>query len=216
MKFKIRNKNKAASYDVNDIEGYLTCLFFLIVYLFIAMSIISISPLKNFIDSEAPSLSGLILVGVTFLFIVILTILSLIPTYTFIYKYKEKHYPENINEKIKDCLNTPYVDKKDKEKIYLLHELIKKYGIEHSKNDQHDHFYLELDLKGNNQYNKIDYDQYDDDEKDAIQDVINHKQLTENEAIQFYNKFIDQYARPIVRSIEEKNKLKQKIVNKNI
>ena len=216
MEFRIRNKNKPASNNVSDIESFIAYLLLMIVYLIIAISIISNSPLKNFINTEAPDLSDLVVIGVTLLFVITLTIFTLIPVYSFINQYKVTHYPENMGEKIKDSLNTPYVDKKDKETVYLLHELIKKYGIEHSKNDQHNHFYLELDLKDHGQYDKIDYDQYDDDEKDVIYDVTKYKKLTENEAIQFFDQYIRNYSYPKIRSIEERNELKQRIMNKSL
>lgn len=217
MQFQIRNKNKSAAYDVNDAMAYLICAGLMLTYLSVAGSIISnYSPLKNFINTESLTPSGLIVFSMAFLSVVILTMFTFILVYHFLCKYKEKHHPENISEKVKNNLNEPYVDKNDKEKVYLLHELIKEYGIEYSTSNQSDQLYLKLYLKDNNQYNKLNYDQYDNDEKDAIQDVINYKQLTEKEAIQLFDQYIIHYSRPKIKSIEEKNKLRKRIMNKNM
>lgn len=216
MEFKIRNKNKLKTDYIDELEAYMVGLLFALIYLLISSFVIANSPLRQFINNNASIISVFIIIIMTLICICLLTSVSSIIIYKFINQYKAKHYPENISEKIKDSLNTPYVDKKDKEKVYLLHELIKKYGIEHSKNNQHDHFYLELDLKDNDQYDKIDYNQYDDDQKDVIYDLIKHKKLTENEAIQFFDQYISDYSYPKIRSIEERNELKQRIINKNM
>lgn len=217
MQFQIRNKNRSAIYDVNDGMAYLVCAGLMLIYLSVAGSIISnYSPLKNFINTESLTLSGLIVFSMAFLSVVILTMFTFILVYHFLCKYKEKHHPENTSEKVKDKLNEPYVDKNDKEKVYLLHELIKEYGIEYSTSNQSDQLYLKLYLKDNNQYNKLNYDQYDNDEKDAIQDVINYKQLTEKEAIQLFDQYIIYYSRSKIKSIEEKNELRKRIMNKNM
>lgn len=62
----------------------------------------------------------LIYLSITLIFILLLFKLA----YLF-----EKSYLSDQLENLKDDLNEPYVDPNDIEKVYLLHELIKKYGL---------------------------------------------------------------------------------------
>lgn len=214
MQFKIRNKNIMKTDYIDVGEDILLTLVSIIISALVVFSITLLTPFKVLIEGDL-TVSGLIFIIIIMcivggLSMIILAILcSLIN--------KRRLNTENYIKKVQDTLNESYIDKNDNEKVYLLHELIKKYGINYSTYDQENDLYLELNLNlDNDKYEKFNKNNYDNDRLDILNNIINHKKIDDNQAIEFFDQYISLYSKPKVRSIEERNKLKQKIENKNL
>lgn len=214
MQFKIRNKNIMKTDYIDVGEDILLTLVSIIISALVVFSITLLTPFKVLIEGDV-TVSGLIFIIIIMcivggLSMIILAILcSLIN--------KRRLNTENYIKKVQDTLNESYIDKNDNEKVYLLHELIKKYGINYSTYDQENDLYLELNLNlDNNKYEKFNKNNYDNDRLDILNNIINRKKIDDNQAVEFFDRYISLYSKPRVRSIEERNKLKQKIENKNL
>lgn len=214
MQFKIRNKNIMKTDYIDVGEDILLTLVSIIISALVVFSITLLTPFKVLIEGDL-TVSGLIFIIIIMcivggLSMIILAILcSLIN--------KRRLNTENYIKKVQDTLNESYIDKNDNEKVYLLHELIKKYGINYSTYDQENDLYLELNLNlDNDKYEKFNKNNYDNDKLDIMKNIINRKKINEDQAIEFFDQYVSLYSKPKVRSIEERNKLKQKIENKNL
>ena len=136
------------------------------------------------------------------------------------YLFRHKFYlsiygTQTMDERLQFYLNKVYVDKNDNEKVYLLHELIKKYGVEYSRDDQSQDNYIILKLN-TDKYQKIDYDDYTKDQIDGLKKVINHKKIESNETFYFFDQYIDEYISPKITTAEESLKTTQRIIDKNL
>lgn len=214
MQFKIRNKNimKTDYLELGEIPP-LTALSFILSTL-VVFPFISLTPFKDITVNDLTA-AGLIFIIIITLVVVVLSISILYILCNII--NKRRFNTENYVEKVKNTLNESYIDKNDNEKVYLLHELIKKHGIDYSTYNQENDLYLELNLNlDNNKYEKFNKNNYDNDRLDILNNIINHKKIEDNQAIEFFDQYISLYSKPKVRSIEERNKLKQKIENKNL
>ena len=120
-----------------------------------------------------------------------------------------------MDERLQFYLNKIYVDKNDNEKVYLLHELIKKYGVEYSHDDQSQDEYIILKLN-TDKYQKIDYDDYTKDQINGLKKVIEHKKIDSNETFYFFDQYIDEYISPKITTAEESLKTTQRIIDKNL
>lgn len=214
MQFKIRNKNimKTDYLELGEIPP-LTALSFILSTL-VVFPFISLTPFKDITVNDLTA-AGLIFIIIITLVVVVLSISILYILCNII--NKRRFNTENYVEKVKNTLNESYIDKNDNEKVYLLHELIKKHGIDYSTYNQENDLYLELNLNlDNNKYEKFNKNNYDNDRLDILNNIINHKKIEDNQAIEFFDQYISLYSKPKVRSIEERNELKQKIENKNL
>lgn len=219
MEFTIKNKNKDApsSLTKSDIIAYYAQIFIvsspanILLLLGVLYPILSsIFNINNF---------GFILLASILWECFWVIILPSIIIYVLRHIFYNQLYDtkESINKKIHNTLNKVYIDKNDNEKIYLLHELIKKHGLNYSDYNQHDEFNIILNLNiDDNEYKKINYDDYNVHQIDAIKKVINNKKIDIDEASQFYDKYIEIYLSPKVMSIEESNEISQRIFNKNL
>lgn len=215
MQFKIRNKNIMKTDYVDLQETIFLMLVSLIISFLVVFSFTSLTPFKDLIINDDLTVSVLIFIIIATCVVYGLSIIILIILCNII--NKRRFNTENYVEKVKNTLNESYIDKNDNEKVYLLHELIKKHGIDYSTYNQENDLYLELNLNlDNNKYEKFNKNNYDNDRLDILNNIINHKKIEDNQAIEFFDQYISLYSKPKVRSIEERNKLKQKIENKNL
>lgn len=133
---------------------------------------------------------------------------------------------ESYLEEIQSHLNTPYIDMNDKEKVYLLHELIKKYGIINNKESrsQLKNYLLDLKLdvkKSNFNFIKFTQDNYQDQSvaKMLKEDVIPQKELNLYETETFFNNYIQPALECNVqdkhKSLEELELQRSHLLNKN-
>ena len=214
MQFKIRNKNimKTDYLELGEIPP-LTALSFILSTL-VVFPFISLTPFKDITVNDLTA-AGLIFIIIITLVVVVLSISILYILCNII--NKRRFNTENYVEKVKNTLNESYIDKNDNEKVYLLHELIKKHGIDYSTYDQENDLYIELNLNLNNdKYKKFKKDDYDSDKQDIMKNIINRKKINEDQAIEFFDQYISLYSKPKVRSIEERKELQQKFENKNL
>ena len=152
----------------------------------------------------------LIYLSITLIFILLLFKLA----YLF-----EKSYLSDQLENLKDDLNEPYVDPNDIEKVYLLHELIKKYGLKKIENDcNYDvnykiNFLLNTRIKYEN-FKNVNYT--DHDLKNILEyKVIPQKELTQQQVEQFFNDEVEPILNLNKKSFEEKEVLLKRVINKN-
>ena len=131
----------------------------------------------------------------------------------------EKSYLSDQLENLKDDLNEPYVDPNDIEKVYLLHELIKKYGLKKIENDcNYDvnykiNFLLNTRIKYEN-FKNVNYT--DHDLKNILEyKVIPQKELTQQQVEQFFNDEVEPILNLNKKSFEEKEVLLKRVINKN-
>lgn len=214
MRFVIRNKNKLKTKYLDSTEIGMLFIISFLGLLFLNLIIVLLTPLRLLFISD----SSFIEVIATCIDIIILCTSSVLLTLYYINSINEiNQNNDNYIKKIKDTLNTPYIDENDREKIYLLHELIINNGIDYSKYNQENDVYLELYLKNVLQkYTKFNSKNYDTDENDIIKNIINHKKINEEQAIKFFDQYISLYSKPKVRSIEGRKELQQKFENKNL
>lgn len=215
MQFKIRNKNIMKTDYVDLQETIFLMLVSLIISFLVVFSFTSLTPFKDLTINDDLTVSGLIFIIIATCVVYGLSIIILIILCNII--NKRRFNTENYVEKVKNTLNESYIDKNDNEKVYLLHELIKKHGIDYSTYDQENDLYIELNLNLNNdKYKKFKKDDYDSDKQDIMKNIINRKKINEDQAIEFFDQYISLYSKPKVRSIEERNELTRKIENKNL
>ena len=139
-----------------------------------------------------------------------------------ILEYKSKvsnKLNSEITQKLQEELNEKYVSRDDHETVYLLHELIKKYGLEYSNIDQSDDYRLKLELNTNN-FIKFESKLYKDkDVYNELKDnVLNDKKLTEDETQKFYYKYIEHKFKPEqqkIKSLDEHYALRKRLKDKN-
>ena len=211
MKFKIRNKNYLANQSQSPDFAFILMYYISNLVGLFTVSIIIMATTRLVTDSILILLIEFILMSI--ILPVVITFITKNKAFEAFYDFFE----EDENEILQDNLNKIYVSKKDHEQIYLLHELIINHGIENSKHDQSNEINIELNLKdSNDKYHQFDEENYDSDQIDVFKEVIKYRKMSIEKASQFYDKFIDQYTRPVVRSIEERNELKQRIMNKNM
>lgn len=133
---------------------------------------------------------------------------------------------ESYLEEIQSHLNTPYIDMNDKEKVYLLHELIKKYGIINNKESRSQLKNYLLDLKfdvkkSNFNFIKFTQDNYQDQSvaKMLREEVIPQKELDLYETEEFFNNYIQPALECNVqdkhKSLEELELQRSHLLNKN-
>lgn len=122
-------------------------------------------------------------------------------------------------ENLKDDLNEPYVDPNDIEKVYLLHELIKKYDLKKIEKDcNYDvnykiNFILNTDIKYEN-FKNVNYT--DSDLKNILKyKVVPQKELTQQQVEQFFNDEVEPILNLNKKSFEEKEALLKRVINKN-
>lgn len=122
-------------------------------------------------------------------------------------------------ENLKDDLNEPYVDPNDIEKVYLLHELIKKYDLKKIEKDcNYDvnykiNFILNTDIKYEN-FENVNYT--DSDLKNILKyKVVPQKELTQQQVEQFFNDEVEPILNLNKKSFEEKEVLLKRVINKN-
>lgn len=213
MEFTIRNKNKGlpASLESEDIEvSYFAILMGAFFPNFIICAVLGAFLLN---DSN---------VVVQILYILGATLWMMLSPFILIYLFRHKIYlkiygDKTMGERLQSRLNNVYIDKNDNEKVYLLHELIKKHGINYSKNDQSDNNFLRLDINvDSSQYKEINYDNYDDNQIDAIKKVIAYKEIDSINTCYFFDQYIGEYIEPKIMTIEESNKVTQRIIDKNL
>lgn len=209
MKFKIRNKNYLENQSQSPDFAFILLHYISNLVGLFTVSIIIMAATRLVTDSILILLIEFILMSI---------ILPVVITFLTKNKAFEAFYDvRDIDETLQNDLNKIYVSKNDPEQIYFLNELIINHGIENSKHDQSNEINIELNLKeSDNKYYQFDEENYDSDQIDAFKEVIKYRKMSIEKASQFYDKFIDQYTRPVVRSIEERNKLKQRIMNKNM
>ena len=134
---------------------------------------------------------------------------------------KESHL-----EEMQSYLNTPYIDMNDKEKVYLLHELIKTYGVikDESSRSQLKNYLLDLKLdvkKSNFNFIKFTQDNYQDQSvaKMLGEDVIPQKELDLYETESFFNNYIQPALECNVqdkhKSLEELELQRSQLLTKN-
>lgn len=104
---------------------------------------------------------------------------------------------ESYLKEMQSYLNTSYINMNDKEKVYLLHELIKKYGVinDASSRSQLKNYLLDLKLdvkKSNFNFIKFTQDNYQDQSvaKMLREEVIPQKELDLFETETFFNNYI--------------------------
>lgn len=131
----------------------------------------------------------------------------------------EKSYLSDQLENLKDDLNEPYVDPNDIEKVYLLHELIKKYDLKKIEKDcNYDvnykiNFILNTDIKYEN-FENVNYT--DSDLKNILKyKVVPQKELTQQQVKQFFNDEVEPILNLNKKSFEEKEVLLKRVINKN-
>lgn len=209
MKFKIRNKNYLENQSQSPDFAFILLHYISNLVGLFTVSIIIMAATRLVTDSILILLIEFILMSI---------ILPVVITFLTKNKAFEAFYDvRDIDETLQNDLNKIYVSKNDHEQIYFLHELIINHGIENSKHDQSNEINIELNLKeSDNKYYQFDEENYDSDQIDVFKEVIKYRKMSIEKASQFYDKFIDQYTRPVVRSIEERNELKQRIINKNM
>ena len=209
MKFKIRNKNYLENQSQSPDFAFILLHYISNLVGLFTVSIIIMAATRLVTDSILILLIEFILMSI---------ILPVVITFLTKNKAFEAFYDvRDIDETLQNDLNKIYVSKNDPEQIYFLHELIINHGIENSKHDQSNEINIELNLKeSDNKYYQFDEENYDSDQIDVFKEVIKYRKMSIEKASQFYDKFIDQYTRPVVRSIEERNQLKQRIMNKNM
>ena len=215
MKFKIENKNidLPKSLQSDDIGYALFCSFIILLIPSAILSILTciISSLI-FGDTNIDLNLTLSLSVLFFLLICGPPIIA----YLFRHKFYLSIYgTQTMDERLQFYLNKVYVDKNDNEKVYLLHELIKKYGVEYSRDDQSQDNYIILKLN-TDKYQKIDYDDYTKDQINGLKKVIEHKKIDSNETFYFFDQYIDEYISPKITTAEESLKTTQRIIDKNL
>lgn len=196
-------KGKSIFFDDADDE-------ILLLLLYVASITIGI-PLgfSLFHDVKYSIMSSIIFFALLFIFIV-----------TIEYNIKKGNkLNSTITQKLQEQLNEKYVFRDDHEKVYLLHELIKKYDLEYSSTDQSNDARLKLELNTNN-FIKLEPELYkDEDVYTEIKDnVLNDQTLSEDEVQRFYYKYIDHKIKPEqkrIKSLDEYNVLSQRLKNKN-
>lgn len=133
---------------------------------------------------------------------------------------------ESYLEDMQSYLNTPYIDMNDNEQIYLLHELIKKYGVINDKisRSQLKNYLLDLKLdvkKSNFNFINFNQDNYQDQSvaKMLKEDVIPQKELNLYETETFFNNYIQPALECNVqdkhKSLEELELQRSHLLNKN-
>lgn len=217
--------------------NHLYSLFF-VVYLFILMSFMFIiTPL--FFAPLIDCLMGLIDKDFNYLmvsidqdfnyFIIMDLLISIIPSLLLFicliyldYKRLNNIIDYEVNQ-LQNKLNEKYVDKNDYEKVYLLYELIKNHNVAfkdtYNKCSVSNHLItVQLcELKVNkNQYKKFNQVKYEDpDIKDILNDkVLNVKKLSRDEALQFYDQYLN-FDNQNIKTIEEYNELEKRLKDKN-
>lgn len=217
MNINLRNINIIDDKNIEDkIEYFLISLLFsfLASFMFLAIPMSFIILIINFIIDPIFSLSE---TKCNYLFLIIFLILF-IPL-ALILKFKYKIFDETKEERIKEVqrkLNEKYVDVNDKERIYLLHEIIRKEGLNYSLKDQTNLNDLELKINISNykEFNKLDYD--DEDVYNILnKEIAVKKQISFEEVKPFFNKYIEPYLQSKQKSFDEKEKTYKKLLNKN-
>lgn len=133
---------------------------------------------------------------------------------------------ESYLEDMQSYLNTPYIDMNDNEQIYLLHELIKKYGVINDKisRSQLKNYLLDLKLdvkKSNFNFINFNQDNYQDQSvaKMLREEVIPQKELDLFETKTFFNNYIQPALECDVqdkhKSLEELELQRSHLLNKN-
>lgn len=221
MNINLKNINIIDNKDIDEkFEYFLINLFFS----FLASSFILMIPMAiigliiTFIIDPIFSLSE---TKCNYLFLIIFLILVIL--LTLILQFKYKIFDETEEERIKIIqkkLNKKYVDVNDKEKIYLLHEIIKKEGLNYSLKDQINSNDLELKIKtktSNNNYKKFNRLDYEDEDVYNIlnKEVAVKKQISFEEVKPFFNEYIEPYLQSKQKSFDEKEKTYKKLLNKN-
>lgn len=219
MNINLKNINIIDNKDIDEkFEYFLMNLFFS----FLASSFILMIPMAiigliiTFIIDPIFSLSE---TKCNYLFLIIFLILVIL--LTLILQFKYKIFNETEEERIKIIqkkLNEKYVDVNDKEKIYLLHEIIKKEGLNYSLKDQINLNDLELKINTSNnnykKFNKLDYE--DEDVYNTLnKEIAVKKQLSFEEVKPFFNKYIEPYLKSKQKTFDEKEKIYKKLLNKN-
>lgn len=217
MNINLRNINIIDDKNIDEkFEYFLINLFFS----FLASSFILMIPMAiigliiTFIIDPIFSLSE---TKCNYLFLIIFLILVIL--LTLILQFKYKIFDETEEERIKIIqkkLNEKYVDVNDKERIYLLHEIIRKEGLNYSLKDQTNLNDLELKINTSNykEFNKLDYD--DEDVYNILnKEVAVKKQISFEEVKPFFNEYIEPYLQSKQKSFDEKEKTYKKLLNKN-
>lgn len=186
-----------------------SCIFSAILMFFIVLIIdFFIDPIFSLSETEC-----------NYLFLIIFLILVIL--LTLILQFKYKIFDETEEERIKIIqkkLNEKYVDANDKEKIYLLHEIIKKEGLNYSLKNQINSNDLELKINtSNNNYKEFNRLDYDDENVYNIlnKEIAVKKQLSFEEVKTFFNKYIEPYLQSKQKSFDEKEKTYKRLLNKN-
>lgn len=194
-------KGKSIFFNEDSDEIILLLLYF--------ASFIITTPFSSFL-----SLCNMFIIS----FIIFILLFILIAKIEYNMKTSNKLNSE-ITQKLQEELNEKYVSRDDHETVYLLHELIKKYGLEYSSIDQSDDYRLKLELNTNN-FIKFESKLYNDkDVYNELRDnVLNDKKLTEDETQKFYYKYIEHKIKPEqkkIKSLEEHYALSKRLKDKN-
>lgn len=197
------------------IAAFLTSMFILALVIiindFVICHIFNFQPIFN-----ESFLNTIFLIAVTF-------IVSFIYWMNFNNKSNTK---ESYLEEMQSYLNTPYIDMNDKEKVYLLHELIKKHGVINDKlsRSQLKNYLLDLKLdvkKSNFNFIKFKQDNYQDQSvaKMLREEVIPQKELDLYDTEEFFNNYIQPALECNVqdkhKSLEELELQRSHLLNKN-
>lgn len=214
-------QNKLLSNKVFDLIGFIIAAF--ITSMIISALVMSISDFVICrIFNFQPIFDDESLLNIIFL-LVVTFIISFIYWMNFNNKSNTK---ESYLEDMQSYLNAPYVDVNDKEKVYLLHELIKTYGVikDESSHSQLKNYLLDLKLdvkKSHFNFIKFTQDDYQDQSvaKMLKEDVIPQKELDLYETEAFFNNYIQpelEYdMRDKHKSLEELELQRSHLLNKN-
>lgn len=154
----------------------------------------------------------------------ILTTIFIITYLLFIYLFFKLIYlmeKSSINydlKALKKQLNKPFVDINDNEKVYLLYELIEKYGLKKLKNNKNnDDIYQYVLINTNEEYKEFNDMAYTDSDLENIlkNKIIPQKELNDQQVSQFYDKKIIPCLNKNKKSFEEKEVLLKRVINKN-
>lgn len=159
--------------------------------------------------------------------IIFLLVITFIISFIYWMNFNNKsNTKESHLEEMQSYLNTPYIDMNDKEKVYLLHELIKTYGVikDESSRSQLKNYLLDLKLdvkKSNFNFIKFKQDNYQDQSvaKMLKEDVIPQKELNLYETEDFFNNYVqpalEYTTQDKHKSLEELELQRSQLLNKN-
>lgn len=205
------------------IKHYDLLILFLAFSFIVIFSMWSIGAFLTMIINELinKSLSEFRFILIDFIISFILSIPAFLHVIYGDYKEFNLIFERELN-KLQDQLNTKLVDKNDNEKVYLLHDLISNNNItfkdqcnmigyrSHSINVKK--FILDIDDDKYEDFNKINYK--DNDVKKILNNkVLKPKLLSKNEALQFYDRYLN--VTQDIKSLEEYNKLEKRLKDKN-